>query len=142
MLLPQFTRISREDLGQGVPNWVDKIIGPINDFMNQCWIAFNNNITIGQNVTGSIQTLTIQTPTDYGAPNYNFPNTVFSWPFTKPVQAVLIAAVRQTSGSNQYVIQHTPVFLDWQQLSANQVKINYVSGLLANTQYNVTIMAL
>lgn len=140
MLLPQFDRIYREDLGANAPSWVDKIISPINNFMQQCWIALNNNLTIGQNITGLFVTLQIQTPSDYAAGG--FPTTTFSWPYAKSVDGVFIASLREVTTANSYVVQTNAISVDWQQLTSNQVTINYIAGLAASKVYNVKFMAL
>jgi hypothetical protein len=66
MKLSLIRRILKEDLArQGeVPAWVDSLLNPLNDFINQVAIAFENNLTIKDNVLSKTLSLTFTSGTE------------------------------------------------------------------------------
>ncbi len=63
MKISTFTRILREDL-KGAPDWVTKLIGPINSFMETTYLALNKNID-EQNTLSQIREITYVTSSAY-----------------------------------------------------------------------------
>ncbi len=61
MKLPNIKRVLREDLGAGVPSWVEGLIGPLNTFMEAVYQTLNKNVTFSENIASFIIELTIKT---------------------------------------------------------------------------------
>jgi len=114
------------------------MIVPLNLFMEQVYSAFNKNLTIGDNVTGKFAELSITTPADYATGG--FPDTVVPWTFTKSVQAVFIAYIREDT--DNFVAITQPVTIDWIQTSSTSITVNYITGLAVSTRYNVRLLLL
>ena len=54
MKLPIIKKIQKEDLqtGEKVPGYIDRILSPLNQFIEQVAIAITGKLTIGDNVAG------------------------------------------------------------------------------------------
>jgi hypothetical protein len=54
MKLPVIRRILREDLAKSgeLPGWIDQLLVPLNQFIDQITLAIRNNLTLQDNVAG------------------------------------------------------------------------------------------
>lgn len=136
MKIPGFRMLTREDL-KGAPNWIDNLIYPLNSCMQGVHQALNGNLSFGDNVLGSIKTITFKTRADY---------TVYGWdainltnPLNKKVDAVLIGQIQKVADTYQPIYQ--PTSLDWIQLNTN-ITINYITGLDDSSSYVVKLVIL
>lgn len=75
MKLPTIKKILREDL-KAAPDWVGRLIDPINSFMESVYTALNKNITLYDNVASFIKEISYKTPATYptGVENVSFIN--------------------------------------------------------------------
>jgi hypothetical protein len=63
--LPNIQRILREDIPDA-PAWIDKVITPVNNAFEALYSALAGNVTLADNLTVQVKTLTINTTADYG----------------------------------------------------------------------------
>lgn len=65
----------REDL-KNAPDWISRVIDPMNSFMESVYTALNKNITLSENISSFIKEITYKTPTTYpvGVDNVSFLN--------------------------------------------------------------------
>lgn len=54
MKLGTVKTISREDIGSEAPGWVDKLLSPLNQFLEQSYRALSNNLTFTDNFRGKV----------------------------------------------------------------------------------------
>ena len=77
--LPTIKRVQRSDLGGDIPQWVDSLLSPLNQFIEEVYSAFNRNLTIPENVKGQIKVLNFRTATNYSSKIFteiNYLNTL------------------------------------------------------------------
>ena len=65
--LPTIKRVQRSDLGGDVPVWVDSLLSPLNQFIEEVYSAFNRNLTIPENVKGQIKIINFRTDVNYSS---------------------------------------------------------------------------
>lgn len=61
--LPTFKRFSREDF-KGAGSWIDKLIEPLNEFMNSIVSALNSSLTFQANMNCEVRSFQVQTLTE------------------------------------------------------------------------------
>jgi hypothetical protein len=54
MKLPVIRKIRKEDLGGEAPAWIDRLLSPLNQFIEQVGVAITGRLTIGDNISGRI----------------------------------------------------------------------------------------
>lgn len=133
---PDFRRVLRDDIPDA-PNWVDPIIGAYNIFMEQSYSLFNKNLSIGDNVTGKIVSITFTTPSDYLTGGFN--NLRFSWEFSKVVDTITIGKIEKYSGGT---ILSPVTVTSWSQPNSSTVTVSYIAGLAASTKYTVKLLVM
>lgn len=65
--LPKITRIRREDLPDA-PGWIEKLLYPLNLFMEGVYQALNKNLTYAENLAAKVVEFEFTTPAAYGRP--------------------------------------------------------------------------
>jgi len=61
MKLSNVRRILKEDIEKagGAPPWIDQLLGPLNDFIDNVTNAFRNGVTLSDNLGGKIITVNL-----------------------------------------------------------------------------------
>lgn len=136
-LIPDLKRLSMEDL-PGAPGWVQRLIAPLNMFMEQTYTCLNKNLTLTQNVSGKFVELVILTPTDYATGG--FPVVQFPWEFSKAVQAVTVVHVVNVASTTAKLL--LAPFPTWTQTGGGSVRVSYISGLAASTKYSIRLQVM
>lgn len=136
--LPTIKRVQRSDLGADIPIWVDSLLSPINQFIEEVYSAFNRNLTIPENVKGQIKNITFRTPSTYTSAKdfveINYLNTL-----GRKTQILLLGYIEEIGTPKK---RHDPVTLSWYDNNDGTVTIHYITGLDNNKQYNITILGL
>lgn len=136
--LPEFKRILREDLSEVAGEWVEKLIYPINNFNEQVYSSLNKNLTVGDNITGSIFKTSFTTPTDY-IKNKNFTPINIPWNFRAAPKCVNVGYIAMAESND---IITNPISLDWRITGPNTITIRFIVGLKNITKYNITFLIL
>ena len=133
-------RINTEDI-PGAPAWVGNLISQINMFIQSVNSSLAGNLQIPGNVTGQISKLSFTTNSNYSTSSAST-FTPISYRSTLPYQTrvLLLGQINIVSFQAQ-VITNTITISDWSD-SNGVVSINFITGLLPNTKYNMTILAL
>jgi hypothetical protein len=134
---PDFRRLMREDMA-GSPDWIDRMILPINMFFDQANKLFRN-LTIGDNVVGQWFPVTFSTPSDYATGGFNI--ITLTWPYPNAVNGMYVGMIREQVGNNPLVTS-TITVSDWLNLTGNQLQIRYITGLAASKNYTGTVLVL
>lgn len=138
--LPEIKRIAREDL-QDAPSWIERLLWPLNTFMQNIYTALDQNLVIGANITGLYKVMTFRTGADYGDPlvdNHGFTPVTFLHSLKIRPQAVLVAQIG-IKGSSLTIYE--AVTVQWLENNGT-ISINYITGLAVSTQYTATFLVL
>ncbi len=125
MKLPPTRRISREQIPDA-PDWVDQIIGPLNQFMETTYLALNNQLVIGENVAGEVRDLTVQTDGAAAIVPFSFASSLRVQP-----RGLIILQAKTVEGT--YVGTTNPGWL----ANGNIVSVKSIGGLAASTSYTI-----
>jgi hypothetical protein len=128
--LPPIKLISREDIGSDAPDWLEKLLYPLNLFMTSIYESFNKNLT-EVNFKSQVKQFTIigsSTPTDN---TYSFTTDYQTTP-----DAVILNKVERTD--NQSVVFTTAPFVSWNYRNGlfNVLAIN---GLSNGVSYKISL---
>lgn len=136
--VPPVFRINREDI-PNAPEWIDALISPLNLFMQSVWTSLNGSLNLSQNIISQVKTLTFNTGSGYISGNAST-WTPFSYKSTLPgqTQFLMIGHLQIASTQAQTVVN--PYNLAWHDTNGT-VTIDFVSGLAANTSYQMTLLA-
>lgn len=126
MKLPTIKKIMREDL-KSAPDWVGRLIDPVNSFMESVYTALNKNITLYDNISSFVKEVTYRTPATYptGVDNVSFLNELR----TRATGVVILQAFDNAT--------YTPVSIGniaWIE-DASGIVIYPVTGLQASKTY-------
>lgn len=136
--VPNFKRLSVQDF-KNPPEFLPKLIIPFNTFAEQIVQNYSKGYDY-DNFNGDLIDITFTTPNNYDdGNNFNFTPITFNVSPTNPRKCV-IAAIR-LSGQNQLAFSNKPVTIPvggFISIRINQVTIQYITGLLAATNYVVT----
>lgn len=136
--LPTIKRVLRTDLGRDIPLWVDSLLSPINQFMEEIYSAMNKNLTIPENVLGQIITINFKTGANY-ATNKEFTELNFRNSLNKKMSILTVGQITKIGDPSK---KHESVFVSWYDNNDGTVTIRYVSGLEDSSEYNLTILGL
>lgn len=131
--LPSIRRIMREDFPEA-PQWLERLIFPLNLFLDSVYTALNRNLTFGENVRAQIKSIQITA----GAAAIN--NTIAFTASISPVQGVLLlGAVQQ--GATYTPLTVAPTVASWR-ASNGMIYIDSITGLTAGVLYTITILVI
>ena len=128
--LTNVRRIIKEDFPTEVQKWLDKLLIPLNNAIEQFTFAMNKNLTITDNFDGALSTLE------------NVETSLFPLSFKNPLprgkvpQLVIIAQISEDSASP--VIFTTAPFVQWDS-DGQLVTIRTITGLDPTRVYNVRL---
>lgn len=136
--LPPVDRILREDIPDA-PAWVDRIIYPINRFLESVTLVLNKNITFVDNIPVQIAEFTFTTLSTYNGTAANFTTIQFQRTLAFKPRGLLLMQIFQTGGN--HVPIESAVYIDW--LDVNGVVTIYtITGLTASRTYTCRVMAI
>ena len=135
--LPTLNRILKEDIKEA-PNWIDKVIYPINLFCETIYSALNKNITFQDNIASQIKEVTFKTASTYVS-NSDFEVVNFLNSLKTRAMGCQILQITEVTGN--YIPIKEPVSLDWTEVNGS-INIHFVSGLKDNTTYNLRILVI
>lgn len=134
--LPPVRRISREDLGADVPDWVTRLLSPLNLVLQSLYDALNHTLTFKDNIQCQVKEFTIVAGALATDNTFNFMMTLP----TKPTGLWLIAALRQDGIAESFT---TPVFPSWTWNSqANTIVISSITGLTNTFSYTIRVIVI
>lgn len=126
-VIPPLRRLATEDFsGQ---SWADKLVSPLNSFMESVRAMFINGLTVSENMSGTIRTVEL---------DGNFP-TKFVWPLADKPRSVLVGDVYKSDGSTFTL--SAAVQVQWSFTQNRELSIDAVTGITpsSTTKYKVTL---
>lgn len=118
------------------PNWIIKLITPLNLFIQQTWSCLQY-LTIGDNIIGQYTDLDITTPADYATGG--FPTTSFLWDKKSGARSVVVVRVIPRDISEVLL---TAVDINQWTQNNNNIQIQYITGLGVSKRYTIRVMVL
>ena len=135
--LPVFKRIQREDFPDA-PNWIDKVIYPINKFFESTYNALNKQLAFEENVTAEIRSFEFTTLAGYDGTAANFDPLTFQRNLRSAPEGLLLLQISKF-GLATYSPIEGDVYVDWIH-EEGIVTIGLVRGLAVSTKYNLRVM--
>lgn len=134
--LPPIRRILKEELGPDVPDWVTRLLAPLNLVLQSLYTALNHGLTFKDNMQCQVKEFTIVAGATATANTFNFMLTLP----VKPTGLWLIAALRQDGIAESFT---TPVFISWTWDSqAGTIVISSITGLTNTFAYTIRVIVI
>lgn len=142
--LPSIKKLLKSDFPEA-PAWFDKVIVPLNKFMEEIYYSLDKNLSVKDNLQMSINTINFKTKSTYVTDSWSYDNFV-EYKFTNPLairpSCVLIGKIVKVGYTDNFGAGATGfISLDWTYLSGNIV-IKYITGLEASTEYDINLLIL
>lgn len=135
--LPPIRRIFREDLGPDVPQWVTRLLAPLNLVLDTVYQALNRQLDFGVNIRSQQRTFSLVAGAAATDNTYDFPVDLGG---RKPSGLWVISTQRQDGTVETFT---TPVFASWSWNSqANTIEISGITGLTNGTAYNLSVLVI
>jgi hypothetical protein len=129
--LPSIKKILREDV-KDAPAWINAVIEPLNQFMENVYSALNKNITFSENIASFVKELTYKTTSAYPTvETVEFPNILR----TKASGILVLQAVEKST----YTPAAGPVYVPWVEDNGT-ILISSITGLQADTTYVIRLL--
>lgn len=138
MTPPDFRRFSLEDIDPTKSGWIERLITPLNIFLEQTYSLFNSNLTVGDNINGRLIQTTFSTPSDYSTGGF----TTFLIPWNKTVNANIVTLGYIKPSANLLSVITEPTSVQWNQINTANIRIDYITGLADSTKYTVRFLIL
>lgn len=117
--------------------WIGRLLAPLSAVLENMLLALTGNLSIGDNVIGTVQTFTVNTDPNYATGKFTPLRILWGPGSFNPPKAVLVGRV--VTPSNQPKTYTAITAQDWSyDFGSNSILINYVSGLTASSTYTIT----
>ncbi len=135
--LPPIRRIFREDLGPDVPQWITRLLAPLNLVLDTVYQALDRNLDFDTNIRSQTREFSIVAGASAAANTYDFPVELGG---RKP-KGMWVVAVTRTDGTVETFT--AAVYASWNWNSqANTVEISGITGLTNGVQYQIRVLAI
>lgn len=135
MKLPQIQRILREDLREA-PSWIDKLLNPLNQFLDTMYGGLNKNITLTENIDCQERVFTFTTKIDYVA-NNTFDEIQFRRTTKNKAKGVILADIRIQDAYYRPILNATSI--QWVEIEGTII-VKYIAGLDDSTSYRIYLL--
>lgn len=133
--LPTIKSIRKEDLGSGVPDWIDNLLSPLNSFIESCYTNLNRNISFVDNVNCKIFEYTFTTKATYTTGGWD--NINVSVKLNNKINGVMLLSVNNQTDTA--ALSLTAKSVEWDE-QPNTCRIKYIAGLANSTKYTIRIL--
>lgn len=134
--LPLVKRILKEDLPEA-PDWVTRLLYPLNLFFENVYNALNKNITFSENIQSEIKTLTFATNSAYDGTQANF--DVLKFPRGLKVQPTGLLLLKIVQVEDSFTSITTAPFVNWADING-VINIYLITGLTASKTYKISVL--
>lgn len=131
--LPSVKLINREDIGPDAPEWIDKLLYPINLFMQAVYQALNKQLTDANTLS---QSRTFSLIGDATAANNVY---AFQTDYLTTPGEVVLQKVERADGQN--AIFTAAPFVSWNYRNGT-FNVLAITGLSTGVRYNVSVKLL
>lgn len=137
MRLPSFRRIFKQDYEEEYQSLVDRLSVSLNYGIEVLYDALNNNLTFQDNFNASTNVVTVNLNAD-GTPKNRTTYTLNR----NNLQATGTLVLRANNLTNSGVYPTGGIFITFQQVSANEIQIDHVTGLPADNNIELSIVTI
>lgn len=138
MKLPIYRRISREDLTEA-PDWIGKMLYPINQVFETVYNTLNKNLTFADNFLSFQKSVQFTTKSTYNAGAWDVIQFAIPNNFNVKVLGVLILNLKPVDTT--LIAGSSPTSLVWSEVN-RVVQIDWIAGLSNSTTYNLTVVVI
>lgn len=135
--LPTIKQVTREDLREA-PDWIERLLNPLNQFMASVYQALNGALTFGTNIRGSVRELRFNTSATYDTGDFTpleFPTGLGG---VKAIGCLILQL--NESASAETVLTGASV-ANWTERNG-RIAVKYISGLANSTKYTVRFLVI
>jgi len=136
--LPVLKRILREDIKEA-PDWIERLLYPINTFFDAVFQALKKNITFDDNIACQLRDVGFRTTAAYDGTAANWTTISFMKILKTKAQGVWIINIKEVA--DNYTAIEGATTIDWLEFE-NQIEIHLVQGLKASTSYNMRVIVM
>lgn len=134
--LPPVRRIFKEDLGADVPDWISRLLAPLNLVLQALYTALNHSITFQENIQCQVKEFNLIAGAAASNNTFDFMLTLP----TKPTGVWLVAALRTDGIAETFT---AGVFASWTwDSAANTIRISGITGLTSTKQYLLRVIVI
>jgi hypothetical protein len=134
MLIPAFKRLLKTDYAQQFQQMIETLSYSINNAIESLNNALANNVTLQSNIACTVKTFTIQVDST------GKPTTTTTFPLTFKGTCAGLSVLNAINTTNSGSYPTGGVFVSFSQ-TQNGIQLNNVTGLEANNQYSITLVA-
>jgi len=138
MKAPDLRRLVRDDMDLTTDSGIDQLFDTLNGFMEQVVLTLSGNLSLGDNISGRVLTASFTTPSDYISAPGAFNAFSMLLPNTTTLSVVQIGYLRKTTATTEVLIG--AMTCQWTQVTQTSLRIDYITGLVASTRYNVRLL--
>lgn len=134
--LPPVRRIFKEDLGPDVPDWISRLLAPLNLVLQAIYTALDHNITFKENIQCQVKEFNLVAGAAATNNTYDFMLTLP----TKPTGLWLITVLRTDGIAESF---SAAPFASWTwDSSANTIRISAITGLTSTKEYLLRVIVI
>ena len=134
MKLPSFTRLVVEDFPSEVQKWIDKLVTPLNSFMLSVRTGMDKNLTVNENLSGAIQSLTVSSS------DGSTMSTSIRYVSSRNPKVVILGYWRNKTDSS-WVPANDGISLKWSYDGKSKLSLTFY-GLNAAHTYSINLLIL
>jgi hypothetical protein len=128
--LPPVKRLSVEDFNKDDQPLMEKLLEPLNMYLESVYYALNKNITFTDNIASQVQTVTVTAPVT----DLTIANTLGA-----PCKGILVVNATNIDQPTERLA--TPPFVQFTNTTQG-IKLTNVTGLTSGKKYELTIICL
>jgi hypothetical protein len=136
--LPVLKRILREDLKEA-PDWIERLLYPINTFFDAVFQALKKNITFDENIACQLRDVNFRTTSAYDGTAANWTTVSFVKTIKTKAIGVWILDIKEVA--DNYTPIEGATSIDWLEFE-DQIEIHLVQGLKVSTSYNMKVIVI
>lgn len=135
MRLPNFKRLYEIDYDEQFKPLISKLANSLNIGIETLYDALNKKITLKDNISCTVKDITVELNSS-GIPKSNVSFTLD----TVSSRVIGITVLRAENNTNSNVYPSSAPFITYQQ-NTNTIIITHISGLQADNQYTLSVVA-
>lgn len=134
--LPTIKQVTREDLREA-PDWIERLLTPLNQFMASVFQALNGDLTFGTNIRASIRELRFNTSATYSTGD--FPELAFASGLKVKANGCLILQLNESTDPEEPLTGASVA--NWIERNG-RIVVKYISGLENSKKYTVRFLVI
>lgn len=117
------------------PAWIEKLLRPLNEFMERVYQTLDRGVAFGENVASSVREIEFRTDALYSSGEFD----VVSFQSGLRTRAQACVPLQAFQMSDNDPVLSGPVWFDWRE-NRGQVQIRWISGLNDSTRYRIRVL--